>query len=188
MKSTKKENRSMNFYHSPLRRSKPFLVSRLLVLVSWLNFLEKEKILKRSIQKYAEENKQLFEESLNESGKNRASTILALHREMEQQDLVIEILRKLINDDKLLKSAIPSRMKGKIDKVTPKSREELRMEIRELDTKIEVLKGKYLRDFPQKQPDFYSDKQQQTEQIEISKNSLFAHLSQFFVFESISIF
>jgi hypothetical protein len=135
------------------------------------------KTLKNSIKKLTKENENLLKQTLKSK---RADTILNLQEEMESQDLVIEILREIIHREKcpegeenkfeenvnsLIKTCLDSGPK----RVRPKSREELRIELKNLNKKIDDLQRIYYKQNPAKRPDFYKEKGENTEEMKICK-------------------
>lgn len=120
------------------------------------------KNLRKGIKRLKKENKDLLQEA---NAQKRASTIINQHEEMKNQDIVIEILRNLIKKDKEVDFEITKKMSLGPKRIRPKSREELRMELRKYRKEVSELTSEYYKQFPEKNPDFYKEKEVQTDEF-----------------------
>ena len=139
-------------------------------------------ILEKSISKINKEN-EVLSQALKSS--KRAGTVLGLEKEMERQDIVIEILRERIALDKGDKfvemkqatdmtergftklSAIDRELINQLDKgpkrIRPPTREELYIQLRSVFSEYKDIETKYFKLFPGRNSENYRSKGVQTE-------------------------
>ena len=112
-----------------------------------------------------EDNIKLLEQTKQHK---RASTILNLQVEMEGQDLVIELLRELIRkdfskEDKFVDKLIIAKMSEGPKRVRPPSREELLIQLRQVNKLHAEAQAEYFRLNPEKRVDFQREKMTQVD-------------------------
>lgn len=95
----------------------------------------------------------------------RASTILGLYDQMEQQDLLIEIFRELIDNQKLVDSEVTIGLDKGPKRIRAPSREELKIELRRHMAEFDRLDAQYKLLNPRHDPNRFKDKSVDTSDL-----------------------
>ena len=130
--------------------------------------------LKKSAKKLEKENEDLLAKTKQIK---RAKTILGLQNEMQEQDMVIEVIRGLLPDQEAFDRSLGGALDEGPKRIRPPAREELYMQINQIKREYKKLEEEFLKLVPSRDPEKFRTKSCQTESVWLEDSALASELS-----------